>query len=79
MDEVVLTSKPLASKNNNELILNFDNKIDLVTADQTRIKQVILNLISNACKFTENGKVTLEVKRKIELISEMEKRFLLEI
>ncbi len=64
MDEVVLTSKPLASKNNNELILNFDNKIDLVTADQTRIKQVILNLISNACKFTENGKVTLAVKRK---------------
>ena len=64
MDEVVLTSKPLASKNNNELILNFDNKIDLVTADQTRIKQVILNLISNACKFTENGKVTIEVKRK---------------
>ncbi len=64
MDEVVLTSKPLASKNNNELILNFGNKIDLVTADQTRIKQVILNLISNACKFTENGKVTLAVKRK---------------
>jgi CheY-like chemotaxis protein len=35
-----------------------------VTADQTRLKQVILNLISNACKFTEKGKITIDVKRK---------------
>ena len=36
----------------------------MVTADQTRIKQVILNLISNACKFTENGEITLKVEKK---------------
>ena len=64
IDDVIKTSQPLASKNENELILNYDKKIDFVTADQTRLKQVILNLISNACKFTEKGKITIDVKRK---------------
>ena len=36
----------------------------MVTADQTRVKQVILNLISNACKFTENGTISLKVEKK---------------
>ena len=36
----------------------------MVTADQTRVKQVILNLISNACKFTEKGEITLKVEKK---------------
>ncbi len=64
IDDIIKTSEPLAIKNDNKLLLNFDNKIDQVTSDQTRIKQVILNLISNACKFTEKGTITLSTKKK---------------
>ena len=64
IDEIVKTSQPLADKNNNKLNVNFQKELDMVTADQTRVKQVILNLISNACKFTEKGEITLKVEKK---------------
>ena len=64
IDEIVKTSQPLAEKNKNELIVNFQNTLNLVTADQTRVKQIVLNLISNACKFTENGKISLNISKK---------------
>ena len=64
IDEIVKTSQPLADKNNNKLNVNFQKELDTVTADQTRVKQIILNLISNACKFTERGEITLKVEKK---------------
>ena len=64
IDEIVKTSQPLADKNNNKLNVNFQKELDTVTADQTRVKQIILNLISNACKFTEKGEITLKVEKK---------------
>ena len=64
IDDIIKTSEPLAIKNDNKLLLNFDSKIDQITSDQTRIKQVILNLISNACKFTEKGTITVSAKKK---------------
>ena len=64
IDEIVKTSQPLADKNDNKLNVNFQKELDMVTADQTRVKQVILNLISNACKFTEKGEITLKVEKK---------------
>ena len=63
LDEVVKTSSTLASQNNNELLINYQSDIDFVTVDQTRLKQVVLNLISNACKFTEKGKITVIVSK----------------
>ena len=63
LDEVIKTSLPLAQKNNNELTIDYKSEIDFVTADQTRVKQVVLNLISNACKFTEKGKITVGVSK----------------
>ncbi|MBL6848491.1 MAG: response regulator, partial [Alphaproteobacteria bacterium] len=63
LDDVVKTSSTLASKNENELVLEYNADIDFVTADQTRLKQVVLNLISNACKFTEKGIVTVSIDK----------------
>ncbi|WP_138502291.1 ATP-binding protein [Nostoc sp. PA-18-2419] len=61
---VVLTVKPTIEKNANVLEVDFDEQLGTMYADQTRMRQVLLNLLSNAGKFTTNGKVTLTVKRE---------------
>ncbi|MBC1219482.1 HAMP domain-containing protein [Nostoc sp. UCD121] len=61
---VVLTVKPAIEKNANVLEVHFDEQLGTMYADQTRMRQVLLNLLSNASKFTTNGKVTLTVKRE---------------
>jgi signal transduction histidine kinase len=58
---VVLTVKPAIEKNANVLEVHFDERLGTMYADQTRMRQVLLNLLSNASKFTTNGKVTLTV------------------
>jgi len=66
LDDVMKTSSPLAQKNENELLIDYKTDVDFVTADQTRVKQVVLNLISNACKFTEKGKITVGVNKIVQ-------------
>lgn len=63
IDNVYHTIKPLSLKNNNELILETENNLGLILTDPARLKQILFNLLSNACKFTENGEVTLKVSR----------------
>lgn len=57
--ETLLT--PLANKNNNHYSINFDQSIGKMFADETKVRQIILNLLSNACKFTKNGSIGLEI------------------
>jgi signal transduction histidine kinase/CheY-like chemotaxis protein len=60
INEVLASVKPLISKNNNELSLELNHsEEDLVNVDVTKLKQIILNLTSNACKFTEFGIVKI--------------------
>jgi signal transduction histidine kinase/CheY-like chemotaxis protein len=63
VEEVVTTIAPLASKNDNKLVIRCPDDIGSMAADQTRIRQALLNLMSNANKFTEHGTVTVEVNR----------------
>ncbi len=60
------TITPLAEKNGNEFILDLTDDIGMMTADITKVRQTLLNLLSNAAKFTENGTVTLRAARSAD-------------
>jgi PAS domain S-box-containing protein len=64
--EIAMTVRPLAEKNANRLIINLEEDSGQIHADITRLRQVLLNLLSNACKFTEKGTITLAIKREIK-------------
>ncbi len=64
VEEVVATIRPLAEKNGNGLAVACPNDVGTMRADGTRVRQALLNLLSNANKFTEGGAVTLEVARE---------------
>src|SRR5258705_3664398 len=57
MEEIAGTGRPLAEQNGNRLVIDCDTQIGTIRADPLRLRQVLLNLISNACKFTKQGEV----------------------
>lgn len=61
LNQITLISEPLAQKNNNKLIFDYSEQIGLTRNDSTKLKQILLNLISNACKFTRDGTITLKI------------------
>jgi signal transduction histidine kinase/CheY-like chemotaxis protein len=63
IQDVVNTIAPLAAKNNNTLTVHCVETIGELYADHTKVRQNLFNLLSNACKFTENGAITLTVER----------------
>ena len=64
IEEVKATIHPLAEKKSNKLIIDCPDNPGTMEADETRVKQMLHNLLSNACKFTENGTVTLKISRE---------------
>jgi len=64
LHEVATTVRPLVEKNANTLQLETAGELGAMRADLTKMRQVLLNLLSNACKFTERGTVTLAAGRE---------------
>jgi signal transduction histidine kinase len=63
IDEVIGTAGQLAEKNQNRLIFEAQENVGALAADSMRLKQILLNLLSNACKFTKEGEVALRVRK----------------
>ncbi|MBE7469793.1 MAG: HAMP domain-containing protein [Anaerolineales bacterium] len=63
LNEVVSIAQPLAQKKGNTLVVNQPDNLGQMRADLTKVRQSLLNLLSNAAKFTENGTITLTVER----------------
>lgn len=63
VDEVINGLRPLIEKNNNRLQTSYSGDIGNVEADSVKIRQIIMNLVSNAAKFTENGVISLNTRR----------------
>lgn len=55
------TIEPLAQKNHNKFSISSKYDLNQITTDKQKLEQVLLNLLSNACKFTENGQITLSI------------------
>src|SRR6202030_4227847 len=66
IDEVVGTARQLAEQNKNRLVVEAQEKLGILTVDPMRLRQILLNLFSNACKFTKQGEVALRVQKVVD-------------
>ncbi|MCP4695706.1 MAG: response regulator [Gammaproteobacteria bacterium] len=64
LHDIAATMAPMVEKNNNTFMMKRDKKIDVMFADETKVRQVLLNLISNACKFTKDGTISLRISQE---------------
>lgn len=63
VNDVADTVQPLVEKNDNTLQINCASDIGIMHSDLTKVRQVLLNLLGNAAKFTEQGAIALTVKK----------------
>lgn len=66
IENVATALRPLVEKNANILKIHHSENLDTVHTDLTKVRQVLFNLISNACKFTEQGTISLDVSRHLD-------------
>jgi signal transduction histidine kinase len=63
LSDIAAMAKPLAEKKHNTFIVECEPSIGYMHTDLVKLRQSVLNLISNACKFTENGNISLRVTK----------------
>jgi signal transduction histidine kinase len=66
INDVISTAGQLAEQNKNRLLVEAQESLGTLTVDPMRLRQILLNLLSNACKFTKAGEVKLRVKKAVD-------------
>jgi PAS domain S-box-containing protein len=63
VEEATTTVAPMIAKNSNSLVVNCPASVGSMRSDMVKVRQILLNLLSNASKFTDRGTITLDVTR----------------
>jgi signal transduction histidine kinase len=66
IEEIVTTLQPAIEKNSNTLWVHLAEEVGMMQADITKVRQILFNLLSNACKFTDHGTISVDVDRSTE-------------
>ncbi len=66
LEEVGDKINPMIAKNRNSFKLEYTEDIGYLFADFSKVRQILLNLVCNACKFTEEGQIRLRAYRKTD-------------
>jgi len=64
LDDVIAMVKPLIEKNQNELFVDCTPDLGKMNADPLKVRQILFNLLSNACKFTSHGEIRVRAERR---------------
>lgn len=62
LDEISSTVSPLVKQRNNTLNIQCDSNVTTMYSDVMKVRQILINLLGNSCKFTENGTISLNVR-----------------
>jgi adenylate cyclase len=66
IDDVIGTARQLADQKKNRLVVEAADNLGALTVDPMRLRQILLNLLSNACKFTKQGEVALRARKLVD-------------